>query len=94
MRIEINQQWCKGCYICVNVCPRQVLAIDVSQWTGSFHPVYVAHLDRCTACRDCELFCPDLAIEVDDAPVSDGRGHLHSESVASEPDLATEGRQR
>jgi len=63
-RIEINRAWCKGCYICVSVCPRDVLDIDQTQWTGSFHPVYVRQIERCTACRNCELFCPDLAIEV------------------------------
>ena len=63
-RIVINADWCKGCYICVSVCPRDVLAIDQGAWTGSFHPVIVAQAERCTVCRNCELLCPDLAIEV------------------------------
>ena len=63
-RIEINSVWCKGCYICVSVCPRDVLDIDRTAWTGSVHPVYVRQIGRCTACRNCEVFCPDLAIEV------------------------------
>jgi 2-oxoglutarate ferredoxin oxidoreductase subunit delta len=64
LRIVINAVWCKGCYICVSVCPRDVLAIDQGAWTGSFHPVIVAQAERCTVCRNCELLCPDLAIEV------------------------------
>ncbi|MCD6520422.1 MAG: 4Fe-4S binding protein [Anaerolineae bacterium] len=64
IQIRINHAWCKGCYICVSVCPRDVLAIDTKSWQKSFHPVYVKQLERCTACRNCELFCPDLAIEV------------------------------
>ena len=64
VRIVISPDWCKGCYICVSVCPRDVLAIDQSEWTGSFHPVVVAQPERCTVCRNCELLCPDLAIEV------------------------------
>lgn len=64
VRIVINANWCKGCYICVSVCPRDVLAIDRSEWTGSFHPIVVAHAEHCTVCRNCELLCPDLAIEV------------------------------
>ncbi|HHX42819.1 MAG TPA: 4Fe-4S dicluster domain-containing protein [Chloroflexi bacterium] len=62
--ITINHEWCKGCYICVSVCPRDVLAIDESTWTGRFHPVIVAHAENCALCRHCELLCPDLAIEV------------------------------
>jgi len=41
-----------------------VLDIDEARWLGSFHPVYARHVERCTACRNCELFCPDLAIQV------------------------------
>jgi len=64
IRIEINADWCKGCYLCVSVCPQQVLDIDQEQWTKSFHPVYVRQIERCTACRNCEMYCPDIAIEV------------------------------
>ena len=64
IRIVINSEWCKGCYLCVSTCPREVLDIDRARWTGSFHPVYVREIERCTACRNCELLCPDLAIEV------------------------------
>ena len=64
VRIVINPDWCKGCYICVGVCPRDVLSIDQTAWTGSFHPVVVVQPERCTVCRNCELLCPDLAIEV------------------------------
>ena len=63
-RIVIKRDWCKGCYLCVSVCPRDVLAVDQEEWTGGFHPVIVRQLERCTGCRNCELFCPDLAIEV------------------------------
>ena len=63
-RVVVNASWCKGCYLCVSVCPREVLAIDSERWNGSFHAIYARQPERCTACRNCELFCPDLAIEV------------------------------
>ncbi|MBM3187953.1 MAG: 4Fe-4S dicluster domain-containing protein [Chloroflexi bacterium] len=66
-RILINQDWCKGCYLCVSVCPRDVLDIDRETWLSSRHPVLVRQPERCTACRNCELLCPDLAIEVIEA---------------------------
>jgi len=62
--IQIKGDWCKGCYICVDVCPKAVLEIDKEAWLKGFHPVVVAHAEDCTLCRSCELLCPDLAITV------------------------------
>ncbi len=65
-RVRINEAWCKHCYICISVCPRGVLAIDESRLVGGYHPVVVQDdSGRCTGCRNCELFCPDLAVQVE-----------------------------
>ncbi|HHX63960.1 MAG TPA: 4Fe-4S binding protein [Chloroflexi bacterium] len=64
VRVEIDRTLCNGCNVCVHTCPRDVLAIDGAQWTGGFHPVKVAAIGRCTACRNCEALCPTHAIRV------------------------------
>jgi len=64
VRIEIKNEWCKGCYICVDMCPKGVLEVDKSIFIRGFHPVKVARPEDCIACRLCELWCPDLAIAV------------------------------
>ena len=63
-RIEIRNEWCKGCYICVDVCPKSVFEVSTGEWLKGFHPVRVARPEECTVCRNCELLCPDLAIVV------------------------------
>ena len=68
-RIAINEAWCKGCAICVAFCPRQVLDVDQTRWVAGHHPVLVKQIDRCIACRKCELLCPDMAVEV----ITDGQ---------------------
>ncbi|HOC26140.1 MAG TPA: 4Fe-4S binding protein [bacterium] len=57
--ITINTAWCKGCVICVELCPEQVLVMERGK-------AKVAHLDKCTVCGLCELRCPDFAIVVVD----------------------------
>jgi 2-oxoglutarate ferredoxin oxidoreductase subunit delta len=57
-RVLIEREWCKGCGICVALCPADVLALDEQE------KATVAAPDRCTLCRACELHCPDLAIVV------------------------------
>ena len=55
--VIINRQWCKGCAICVALCPKEALALENDK--------AVTVPDRCIACGMCELYCPDLAITVD-----------------------------
>ncbi len=65
-RVTVFPNWCKGCHLCIEFCPQEVLA------EGPGGRVIVAHPERCTACRWCELHCPDFAIFV--SPLSEGEG--------------------
>lgn len=56
-RIEINEKWCKGCEICVELCPTQVL--EMVDFKAA-----VKELEKCIGCMQCELRCPDFAIVV------------------------------
>ena len=54
----INRDWCKGCGICVAMCPKDVLVLDGDE------KALVSHPEKCIACLQCAKMCPDLAIEV------------------------------
>ncbi len=56
-KIYINKNWCKGCGICANLCPK-VLCMD------SAGKAAVANEALCTGCRNCENHCPDFAISI------------------------------
>ena len=58
-RIVVNEKLCKGCSICVDFCPT-----DVLEMKGSF--AAVKNLEACTRCQLCDLRCPDFAIQVFD----------------------------
>ena len=57
--VRIFATWCKGCHICVEFCPTNVLAMH----PNGNHPIVVAG-EKCTACHFCDTHCPDLAINV------------------------------
>jgi len=62
--IEIIWENCKGCNLCVEVCPQNVLAMrkEPSKWEG--YIVEVVNVDKCTRCMLCEVQCPDFAIRI------------------------------
>ena len=63
-QIDVDPKMCKGCHICISICPHGVLKkADVVDNRGFFLPV-VADLDACVVCRLCEMECPDFAISV------------------------------
>jgi 2-oxoglutarate ferredoxin oxidoreductase subunit delta len=62
--IEVNDLYCKGCSLCVSVCPKDVLALDMNRLTPKgYHPAYLIK-DGCTGCAICAIICPDAAITV------------------------------
>jgi len=62
--IKLEQNWCKGCYICVKICPKKVFDISELEGKHGFREVIVARPEDCIGCMLCENFCPDFAIEV------------------------------
>ena len=58
--LEINKKWCKGCGICVALCPKKVLGLKDEK-------VEVVNGDDCIKCKVCEMHCPDFAISVKEA---------------------------
>ena len=63
-KIVINESLCKGCSLCVSVCPVQILVLKQELNAGGYHPVSVTAMEKCTSCLSCALMCPDTAIEI------------------------------
>lgn len=60
IRIDITERWCKGCGICVELCPTKVFTSAPA--TGK---VILSAPEQCTGCGLCELYCPDYAISLE-----------------------------
>lgn len=56
--LHLEESWCKGCGICVNVCPERIWVLNERD------VVETVSAERCTGCGLCEKLCPDLAIDV------------------------------
>ncbi len=68
-RVEIEQECCKGCELCVEVCPRHLLRLSTGINGSGYHPAEflrpeIANGKGCTGCTVCGLVCPETAIAV------------------------------
>ncbi|UCE48471.1 MAG: ferredoxin family protein [Phycisphaerales bacterium] len=64
----IDTERCKGCGLCVAVCPKQIMMISRKSNRHGYFPAETDN-SECTGCAACAIICPDAVIEVyrDDA---------------------------
>lgn len=64
--MRVNRDRCKGCGLCVDVCPQKIITIrkDIRTQKG-YCPAECTDKAKCTGCAMCFTMCPDCAIEVE-----------------------------
>ena len=63
--LEIAEDHCKGCGLCVDVCPKHVLELDTTLVNRlGYHPVRLTDAAACTSCALCARICPDAVFTV------------------------------
>ena len=63
--LSINIDKCKGCGLCVSVCPKKILELNkyIVNVKG-YNPLFCKDEKQCVGCAFCALICPDVVIEV------------------------------
>lgn len=63
-RIEVDENRCKACYLCVNVCPKKCLGKSKTISKKGYFPAVQERPQDCIGCKMCYVMCPDVAITV------------------------------
>jgi 2-oxoglutarate ferredoxin oxidoreductase subunit delta len=64
--IIIDSERCKGCGLCVLVCPQKVIGLNEDLFNArGYHPAELREESAvCTGCAVCAVICPDVCISV------------------------------
>ncbi len=63
-KVVIDPERCKACYLCVRACPTGVLEAGIAANSAGVYPPIAKYIEKCIACGNCYVVCPDSAIEV------------------------------
>ena len=65
-KLTFNKELCKGCGLCVQACPKNVLAVSDKNSNGKgYYVVEAVNEKDCFACAFCATMCPDCVITVE-----------------------------
>jgi 2-oxoglutarate ferredoxin oxidoreductase subunit delta len=68
-KVTFNEDICKGCGLCVSVCPVKIISLDKDRLNvKGYTPAVVKDMDKCIACTNCATMCPDCVITVEKSP--------------------------
>jgi len=66
--VSFREDNCKGCQLCVSVCPVKIIELNRNVTnTKGYNPAHVSqeNADKCIGCAQCALMCPDYVITVE-----------------------------
>jgi len=63
-KLELNENHCKGCELCVQACPRDVLAMGNNINALGYRPASIVDAEKCTGCKACALVCPEVCFTI------------------------------
>lgn len=62
--LTIQRDRCKGCGLCISLCPKHILALDDAANVKGYNPVKLTDEAACIGCASCAKICPDSIITI------------------------------
>lgn len=63
-RAVIDREWCKGCELCIHVCPKKHLVLSTTLNEKGYFPAELPDGAECNGCGICVLVCPEISIDI------------------------------
>ena len=63
-KLWIDERYCKGCLICIDVCPAKAIQPSEELNSKGYRLPAEENMALCKACQMCVVMCPDFAIAV------------------------------
>lgn len=65
-RLWIDDKYCKGCMICIDVCPTKAIRPSEKLNQKGYRLPREENMALCKGCGSCVLMCPDFAIAIEE----------------------------
>ncbi len=65
-KVTINKDACKGCGLCVTVCPKNIVVLSKTHINAKgYNPMEITDMSLCIGCANCAKTCPDFVLTVE-----------------------------
>jgi 2-oxoglutarate ferredoxin oxidoreductase subunit delta len=65
-KLTIDKDACKGCGLCVTVCPKGILKLSDTELNAKgYNPIEITDMTACIACAACARMCPDYVFTIE-----------------------------
>ncbi|HIU25251.1 MAG TPA: 4Fe-4S dicluster domain-containing protein [Candidatus Copromorpha excrementigallinarum] len=65
IHLTFQRDLCKGCELCISVCPKKLLALDAAVNIKGYRPAFCTDEESCIGCAGCARICPDSVITIE-----------------------------
>ncbi len=64
--VNFSENLCKGCGLCEEVCPMNIIGFESGKINSSGYIVAsITDMDKCIGCASCAIVCPDSVIKIE-----------------------------